>query len=161
MSHRYSPEEQHLFFDKLAIKEVLDLYWHGLGRHDVDDVTAAFTGNGRVGTARGEEEIRKSVEVTDGIRCITIIRGSQMITVDGDSATADSQALAFLVRSQSDEERLLLQGVRYIDDLVRTPSGWQIQRRGGRTNKNIVHDIEFELDVQVTPGKWRSFMGEW
>jgi len=150
-SRDYSVEEQRLLLDKLAIREVLDQYWYGLGHHDIDAVLDAFSDDAHYSTASGKDEIRAIVERISGLRCINILCGSQRIEINDDTASADTQAIAFLVIEGSEPERLLLQGLRYVDRLERTDSGWRIVDRGGLEDRTIAHDISFQFELVSRP----------
>jgi SnoaL-like domain len=153
MGLSYSEEEQQRFFDKLAIREVLDEYWFGLGREDYDSVVGAFTTDATYASLSGHQAIRSAVERASGNRCTNILCGSQRIEIDGDTARADTQAVAFLVPHGHDPERLIIQGIRYIDHLVRTPEGWRIKRRSGLENRTGAHDTPLEFEIAVNPIK--------
>jgi SnoaL-like domain len=81
------------------------------------------------------------------LRCINILRGSQLITIDGDQADADTQAVAFVVMPGNKGDRLMIQGIRYVDRLVRTSTGWLIADRGGLEDRTVAHDISFEFQL--------------
>jgi hypothetical protein len=53
-----------------------------------------------------------------------------MIAVDGERAKAETCGVAFLVADDGREGgRILARGLRYLDDLIKDPAGWQISRR--------------------------------
>jgi SnoaL-like domain len=147
MTADLSEADQRRLLDKLAVQEALDRYWFGLGRHDVESVLDAFSPDARYAGATGQSEIRSIIERISGLRCINILRGSQLITIDGDQADADTQAVAFVVMPGNKGDRLMIQGIRYVDRLVRTSTGWLIADRGGLEDRTVAHDISFEFQL--------------
>jgi hypothetical protein len=144
-------DEQVALLDRAAIRELLDEYWYGLGRGDVDTVVGVFTDDAKYGLAEGRGDIKQAVEGISALRCINIVGGSARIVVDGDTATADTQAVAFLAMAAGDGERILVQGLRYVDELVRTAAGWRIARRTGLDVDDRPHDEPWEFSVEATP----------
>ena len=57
--------------------------------------------------------------------------GTQDVVCDGDAARAVTYCVAYHVRPDG---RHFTAGVRYLDELVRTPAGWRIRRRTVRTD---------------------------
>jgi SnoaL-like domain len=146
-----SDADQRRLLDKLAVQETLDRYWFGLGQHDVESVLSAFSPDARYAGATGQDKIRAIIERISGLRCINILRGSQLITIEDDQAKADTQAVAFVVVPHNDGDRLIVQGIRYVDRLVRTPTGWLIADRGGLDDRTIAHDVSFEFQLLTSP----------
>jgi hypothetical protein len=56
--------------------------------------------------------------------------GTHDLALDGDAAHADTLCVAYHVRPDG---RHVTTGVRYTDDLVRTPAGWRIRHRAVAT----------------------------
>src|SRR4051812_26436923 len=146
---RYSKEDQERFFDGEAIREILDEYWVGLGRHEVGTVASVFAADATYGSVTGRDNIAREVEAISHLRCINILRGSQRIVVNGDEATSDTQAVAFLVPITVGPEELLVQGLRYVDRLKRTIDGWRIAHRAGTVEIDRPHDTPWEVVLPV------------
>ena len=51
---------------------------------------------------------------------------SQQLAVDGDQATADTFAVAYLATA---DERIVVRGLQYLDELERGADGWRITSR--------------------------------
>ncbi len=69
--------------------------------------------------------------------------GSPLIELAGGAARVETYALAHLRRTEGGQAVDLVQGLRYLDDVVRTPGGWRIARR--------VLRVDWERRDPVTP----------
>jgi hypothetical protein len=149
MAH-YSEQDIQLQMDKLAIQEVTERYFFGEGRLDVEEILSCFTPDAAFGTAIGHDAIRAIMEGVSYYQGVYVLRGSQKITVDGDNAYADTQAVGFVLRTDGGANtprgRVMVQGVRYDDHLVRTAEGWKIKKRFGFTDTSSGHDTEWQFD---------------
>jgi hypothetical protein len=141
-------EEVRHWLDRLAVKDAVDRYWFFLGHLDIDSVVDTFTEDARFGSHNGKDEIRARIEHSQGrLNSLNIVPGAQHITVDGDVARADTQAVALGVVPSEQGERLLVQSLRYVDRLVRTEGGWKIAERHGLSDQTIINDILFEFEI--------------
>jgi hypothetical protein len=125
--------------DKAAISELLERYWFGLDVPDVDIATSVFTPDAQYGDRTGIDAIREAVSGIHKFRALSHANANSMITVDGDTAHAESYALSFLVENIGGEEKVTVRGLRYVDELVRTPDGWRISRRHGGVEPPVPH----------------------
>jgi hypothetical protein len=55
--------------------------------------------------------------------------GNSIVDLDGDAAHIETKCIANLSGSIADEPVMIVRGLRYVDDMARTPSGWQVARR--------------------------------
>jgi hypothetical protein len=147
--------EVQLLKDKTEIRETLDRYWFGEDRCDPDAVASAFTEDARYGTLESKDEIRSRMQwglpLYDSMQhCFA----SSKVEIDGDRATADTMAIGFNVGPNDDgEQRVLVRGLRYVDELVRTDDGWAIARRGGHDEPDHGHDTFWQFEG-VTTDVW-------
>jgi hypothetical protein len=124
--------------DEAAIRGLVNRYFFGLDRRDGAALASIYTPEG---VERGDGEV---VDVEAHVRALLRVGrfafshhivGSVGIEVDGDRATGDTYALAFLAVDAKDDDvgdgRIVVRGLRYLDDFVRTPDGWRISRRDG------------------------------
>lgn len=124
--------------DEAGIRDVVARYAHHVDARSIAGILECFTddarfesADGSVGTY-GRESIRKFFETAfSGPRLTppaasTHLMANTLIDLDGDIAHAETQAVALLA---SRAEGLVTRGLRYSDDLVRTPAGWRIVRR--------------------------------
>jgi ketosteroid isomerase-like protein len=123
-------------FDQTAIRDVIGRYFYCLDRRDFAALTTCFTSD-----AHGEYDDGKTVHVgreaiIEALRGITQFKfsshliGSLMVEVNGDLAKADTFGVAFLVVDGGEGKgRVLVRGLRYLDNLVQVPEGWRINHR--------------------------------
>jgi hypothetical protein len=155
MPNIYSEQEQQLWMDKVAIRELIDRYFFGEGRLDVDTILSCFTPDATFGEAVGHDGIRAIMDGISYFKACYVIGASQQITVNGDMADADTQAVGFALRTDgggSDRPgRIMVQGVRYKDHLVRTAEGWRIKARCGFDDPSKGHDTPWQFDTISVP----------
>jgi ketosteroid isomerase-like protein len=116
--------------DEQEVRDTCMRYWAAWDRRDLDLYLSAFTPDATVSLFGGKMETRIADTAAKGK-----LEGkhehsfhapsSQVVRVTGDTATADTMVLGFLVG----EKEVLVRGLRYLDDLERTPEGWRITRR--------------------------------
>jgi hypothetical protein len=122
--------------DQTAIRDVIGQYFSGLDRRDFAALTACFTSDahgeydGGKTVHVGREAIIKALQGITQFKFSTHLIGSMMIELNGDRAKADTHGIAFLVVDDSGGKgRILVRGLRYLDDLVQGPEGWRISHR--------------------------------
>jgi hypothetical protein len=150
----YSEQEQRLMLDKLAVQETLDRYFFGEGRFCVETILSAFTPDAAFGTAVGHDAIRAIMEGVHELKSCYVLRGSQKITVNGDDAYADTAAVGFVLLSDGSGNgpgRMMMQGVRYDDHLIRTEDGWKIKTRKGFEDPSKGHDTVWQFEAEAVP----------
>jgi uncharacterized protein (TIGR02246 family) len=138
--------------DKAEIREVIDRYWFGEDRFDPEIVASAFTPDAHYGKLQGRDAIRKVMESLSLYESMQHSFASSNIRVDGDAAEADTMAIGFNVGPDADgDQRVLVRGLRYLDQLVRTEDGWQIAQRTGADAPDHGHDTYWQFEGVVTP----------
>jgi hypothetical protein len=124
------PDALAALLDRAAIQDVLLRYARGVDRRDLDLVASCFTRDARYegSLARGS--------IVDALAALRVaftryastlhFLGNQLIELDGDVARSETYALAHHVLPEGE---LRVVAVRYVDELVRRPTGWLIERR--------------------------------
>lgn len=129
--------------DREAILDVVATYAHAVDERDVDRIVACFTPDGRIDFESGES----SGTGHDGIRAAfeqafaaphlaapassTHLMANTLVTVGGDTARAETQAVAYLASGSLGT--VVTRGLRYSDVLRRHEGGWRIQHRVHRS----------------------------
>ena len=120
--------------DRLALRDLLTRYAHGVDTQDLPLVASCFTPDcayeGQLGRGTIADALARLAEAFARYRTTLHYLGISEIAVAGDAARTETGCLAYHVRTDG---RHLLAGVRYGDDLVRTLDGWRICRRVVRT----------------------------
>lgn len=130
--------------DRWAISDVVNRYFLAVDRRDWPRLRSCFTegveavyegvpvAGGRdrlMAFLTGESELGYPLEIVDLQRSMHFM-GNHVAEVSGDTAVAETYALAHLVDAPPSGPRLRTRGLRYLDQLVRLPSGqWRIRRR--------------------------------
>lgn len=155
MPHHYSEQEIQTLMDKMAIKEVLDRYFYGEGRLDTEIMLSCFTDDARYGSAEGLDALRAIFQGIDHFQHVFVHPVTRNITINGDEAKVDTQAVGFVFRgdggSTGPRGRVMVQGVRYNDLLVRTSDGWKIKNRIGFHDMTSGHDTLWQFDAASVP----------
>jgi hypothetical protein len=117
--------------DEQEVRDACMAYWAGWDRRDLTILLRAFTPTATLCLFGGEQVLKVSDIAAsgriDGLHEHTShALSNQVVTVAGDAATADSLVTAHLVGA---EGKVMVRGLRYLDDLVRTDEGWRIERR--------------------------------
>ena len=126
--------------DRASIIALLERYWYGVDIRDEDVAASVFTEDAQYGTATGIEEIKTMVRGSRKFRAMSHLRGNSEINIDGDTAHSDSFVVSFLVEKIDGEEVVTARGLRYVDELVRTPDGWRISSRHGGVQPPHPHE---------------------
>lgn len=119
--------------DRAAVCDLLLHYAHAVDRRDLEAVAACFTPGALYKGSLGEGTIEialaalrdRIVQYASTMHFI----GNQLVQIDGDRGSAETYAIAYHRLTGEDGPRNLTVGVRYLDDVVRTPQGWRISRR--------------------------------
>jgi hypothetical protein len=127
---------------------VLERYFHALDARDAGSLASCFSetaqvayhGSGAEFALRGNTAIAHQLIRTVG-RFTATIHGlsNTIIVVTGESATADSFAVAHVIVNGQAHVR----GLRYRDALTKTATGWRIETRS--------HEPLWQYDVQTVP----------
>jgi SnoaL-like domain len=124
--------------DEQAIRRLVNGYFVGLDRRNADAFRAIFT----KGTVRRQEgaEVDTEQYIAGLLRVGRFayshhVTASVAIDLDGDRARGDIYAVAFLAVAPEDDEhgdgRMVVRGLRYLDEYVRLDEGWRIASRNG------------------------------
>lgn len=125
--------------DREAILDVVARYAHTVDSRDVDGILACFTSDGRMDFEGG----RMSGEGHEGLRAAftdafaqpalappaasTHLMANTLVTIEGDTARAETQAVAYLASPATGTVRT--RGLRYSDVPRRDEDGWRIAHR--------------------------------
>jgi hypothetical protein len=120
--------------DEAGIRRAIGHYFFCLDRRDFDGFSVVFTEDA-VGEYGGEGNVirRGLAEIVEGMRGVSQfsttshITSSQHIAVDGEAGKADTLCVCF--NQTGGGSLMLIRGVRYLDDLVRTRDGWRVKHR--------------------------------
>lgn len=119
--------------DREAIAEVVTRYALGVDLRDFDAVRSCFAPDLHVlAWGPGDMDRDQTMAYISGVaifRETMHMKGNQVVHVDGDRATALTQAL--LSHGHDSWDELLVESPRYIEVLARRPDGWAIVERGG------------------------------
>ena len=125
--------------DREAILDVIARYAHTVDGRDIDGILTCFTPDGRIDFEGG----LTSGEGHDGIRAAfaeaftqpalappavsTHLMANTLVTIDGDTARAETQGVAYLASPATGTVRT--RGLHYRDVLRRHDGGWRIAHR--------------------------------
>ncbi|HVV29883.1 MAG TPA: nuclear transport factor 2 family protein [Mycobacteriales bacterium] len=127
-----SDEATLLQLDEQQVRDACMRYWAGFDRRDAEIYLAAFTDDATLSLFDGQLVLNVAEFVADGglqkagFEHTSHTPASQVVRVDGDTATADTLVTAVLVPADGP---VMVRGIRYQDDLVRTDRGWRIKHR--------------------------------
>jgi uncharacterized protein (TIGR02246 family) len=130
--------------DRDAILDVIARYAHTVDDRDIDGILTCFAPDGRIDfeggqiSGDGHDGIREAFEqafARPGLAppaTSTHLMSNTLVTVDGDTAHAETQGVAFL--ASPGLGTVVTRGLRYSDDLRRTADGdWRISHRVHRS----------------------------
>ena len=124
--------------DRLEIQDQITAYSYAIDLHRWDELDAIFTPDATLDfTASGGESgsladlkpwLEKSLNLFDGHQHLM---GNTRVQfgADGDSATSQTMCLNPMPLTHDGQQRLVLVGIWYHDDWVRTADGWRITNR--------------------------------
>lgn len=129
--------------DRWAIRELVDSYAHSADRRDPDGQAAVFARHGQVRLFEAEHSTTEPVQVITGRDALaatfadlihrydstTYLNGQSTITVQADTAAAESYCMAYHLLQDRGERILLTMAIRYLDHFERTSEGWRIAQR--------------------------------
>ena len=123
------------FAEKAAVREALENYFHGLDAREENDLAACFTADAVATHHSGSDS---EFTLTGGAAIARYFCGllstftatnhalsNSVIRVTGDTASADTYAIATVVIKQ----RVLVRGLRYLDELILVSGQWRIRKR--------------------------------
>jgi ketosteroid isomerase-like protein len=125
------------------ILDVIATYAQAVDDRDIERIVGCFTTDGRIEfeggqlTGVGHDGIRQAFEtaftrpVFTPPAASTHLMANTLVTVEGDAARAETQAVAFLASGALGT--VTTRGLRYRDRLCRDASGWRIAHRVHRS----------------------------
>ena len=128
--------------DSAALNALVSRYAHAVDARDIAGTVACFTEDSHVefdgGTTviDGRENLARFFETAfrgplmGGSGASTHLMTDVIVEVTGDAAHIETQAVAYLASDERDT--VLVRGLRYTDDCVRSDGGWLIGRRTHR-----------------------------
>ncbi|HEV8298462.1 MAG TPA: nuclear transport factor 2 family protein [Acidimicrobiales bacterium] len=129
--------------DRWGVLDTVTRYFTAIDRRDFEllrdvftpDVEAVYEGVSVAGGidrllafVTGVSDIRLPVDVID-LQLSMHFVGNHVAAIEGDTARCETYALAHLVDRPAGGTRMRTRGLRYQDELVRTPGGWRIAAR--------------------------------
>ena len=118
--------------DEQAVRDVLMRYFVGLDRREGRLFEDVFTPGARMSVLGGARVLDGRAQIVEALLGVSDYpmsshhSTSQRITVQARSATADTFAVAYLV---TNDGRIVVRGIQYLDELERTAEGWRIVNR--------------------------------
>ncbi len=142
--------------DKIRIRDIINKYFFGLDRRDWDAVSSCFTSDARWESKPETVDRSSETVVRNGIKVIieklhkveqfsatSHLATSQSIKIRGDTAAAETFAIAHCIFGPVDRGRIFVRGLLYVDELFRTAEGWRIQHR--------VHITIWQYEADTVP----------
>jgi hypothetical protein len=120
--------------DRVAIMDLLARYNRGVDRCDLDTLNGVWAEGATTDYgANGGDAREWSANTVASLRANFLrtqhMLGQMVIDLDGDRATAETYCRAYHEFEGPDGREEMTVGGRYLDDLVRTPTGWRIAKR--------------------------------
>ncbi len=127
------PDEIRWLKDRELIRELPQRYAYGIDTRDWSLVRAQFADDCRVEGNMGEAPIEPYLErLRPGVEAYPAtmhFMGNQYVRIEADSGHVETYAVAYHMEADDSPIEDLVLGVRYCDDVARTPDGWRIRRR--------------------------------
>jgi len=129
--------------DRNEILDVVATYAQAVDEQDIDRIVDCFTADGRIDfeggqiTGVGHDGIRTAFEDAFARPAFTPpaasthLMANTLVTLEGDTAQAETQAVAFLANGALGT--VTTRGLRYSDRLRKDPGGWRIVHRVHRS----------------------------
>jgi hypothetical protein len=128
--------------DRASLRELLDRYCFAIDRGDVEAFRSCWTTDayyemndrGSVWkTLVGQDEIVAFFDVryfsNPSRRTTNHAISSTNLVINGHAATGETMGVAHVLDGPVERGRMMIRGIRYLDDFVRQPEGWRILRR--------------------------------
>lgn len=132
-------QEESLIADRMALKELVDVFSCLADTKEVDKQVMLFTEDATVDSYRGDSLVssitgRKDLAQRFGdflakFETVYHINGQQVVDLAGDRATGTAYCQVVLIANDGTRRTMLTQGVRYDDEYVRRDGHWLIARR--------------------------------
>jgi len=127
--------------DRVAIRELVDVYAHCADRRDAEGQKALFTedthfvvymdGQGSKSTQEldGREALTPVFDDLNRYQATMHFNGQSMVTVDADRATGESYCIAHHLFTEDGERMLMVAWLRYGDTFVKLDDTWLFAER--------------------------------
>jgi hypothetical protein len=123
--------------DRLEILDLMARYADAVDRHDWDALDRLFTADAFIdytamGGSSGDLATSKAFLADTAAPFFPLwqhLLGQTVLDIDGDTARARTWCHNPMVMRDGDDPHLMMCGLWYRDDLVRTEAGWRISRR--------------------------------
>ena len=121
--------------DAALVRDLVSTYAHAVDDRDIERIVGCFTDDTHVEYGGGRQVVdgRDALRsffggaLTEGASTHVMSNVLVEIAADGDHAHAETQAVAF--HAHAGRETVVIRGLRYSDDCVRTTDGWRIACR--------------------------------
>ena len=133
-----SPEEA---ADRLAIRELFDVYAHCADTRDAEGQKALFTTDTRFAVCmdgpgtdpsyvlEGRDALSPVFDDLNRYEVTMHFNGQSTVTMDGDRATGDSYTIAHHVFAEDGARQMMVAWLRYLDVFARVDHVWYIAER--------------------------------
>jgi hypothetical protein len=122
--------------DRLEILDLITAYSYAIDFHQFDDLDKIFTADGILdltatgGIAGPLPEVKQWLTtVLANFAGHQHLVGTSEVTMDGDTASARSICHNPMILDNDGKQQILVVGLWYLDDFVRTADGWRISKR--------------------------------
>jgi uncharacterized protein (TIGR02246 family) len=140
--------------DEAEIRRLVESYAAAADRRDSNTVAELFVEDGEfamfldpsteapTAQRRGREEIRSAIDRLGAYRATYHSIGSCTVEVVGERAHGDTRCDAHHLLEEPDALRDHTMYIRYVDELVRTTTGWRFARRELRVIWTAVSSVD-------------------
>ncbi len=135
--------------DRLEIQDLMVRYSYAIDSRDWDALDDVFTPDAHIdysvfgGSVGNLEETKKFLaEAMPMFTTLQHMVSGTTMQIDGDTARTKTQCHNPMTMGDAEEPDLMVCGLWYVDQLVRTPDGWRIKER-----------VEEKVYMKVFPGK--------
>jgi hypothetical protein len=138
----------------LAARGVLERYfscidrrdWTGLAECFAEDARAAYNPGGVATILEGRAAIVERLRLVTRFAATNHLLSNAHVVVTGDHASADTNAIAHLVMGDTGRQRVLVRGLRYLDQLRQVDGLWQIHQR--------THEQLWQFEADAVPPRY-------
>jgi hypothetical protein len=140
--------------DHHEIRQVLALYCHACDRGDADAMASIYSGadsfddHGLVQAPGPEYAVRMTANILERTEAVWHVLGQSLITIDGDTAGAETFFLGFMrLKPVEGVSRLNQLAGRFVDRLVRINGVWKIKHRTCVRDTSITLRVEEDMQA--------------
>jgi hypothetical protein len=139
MARKEFEEILKLWIDQIegeAIQHVISRYFYSMDSRNFKLLKTCFTQNAKAEYDGGRKVFLGRDSIVKGLRGIKRFKyshhliGNMMVEIEGVVAKTDTYVVAFLLLDKKNTPaRIIVRGLRYLDNLSKTKEGWQINHR--------------------------------